>query len=457
MNVIHYMIGFPPYRHGGASRYAIDLIKAQKEIGGMNVSILIPGDTFPSFRKYPWIKKRKPFDEIPVYSIENPIIEPLLYGIKDVSYILNGEKSFSTNNLDNYFTKVRPHVLHLHTLMGIPKSFILYMKTKGVKIVMTSHDYFGLCPKVNFLDINENCCECYDGSFCAECNQNSRSKWFLKICNSDIFLRYKHLLPVRAVNVSKNSISNSTVSRVKIASEKKESYKILLSYYLDFFANIDAIHFNSSVTKRVFEHFINIPFNSEIIPITTSFIKDRRKEKRFCNRNVKLGFIGGIGLYKGFPILKSVLIDLNNEGIDSFTLNVWEDGLYGQDNNCLNIFYKGKYGPNDLDNVFGKMDLLIVPSVWKETFSLVTMEALSFGVPVLLSSNVGAQDVIKDIFPSFIFDSKESLYVKLKEVLQSPSILQAYNLNIVRSNTLNLSENSHALQIVSWYKKVIAK
>ena len=226
---------------------------------------------------------------------------------------------------------------------------------------------------------------------------------------------------------------------------------------MDFFANIDAIHFNSSVTKRVFEHFINIPFNSEIIPITTSFIKDRRKEKRFCNRNVKLGFIGGIGLYKGFPILKSVLIDLNNEGIDNFTLNVWEDGLYGQDNNCLNIFYKGKYGPNDLDNVFGKMDLLIVPSVWKETFSLVTMEALSFGVPVLLSSNVGAQDVIKDIFPSFIFDSKESLYVKLKEVLQSPSILQAYNLNIVRSNTLNLSENSHALQIVSWYKKVIAK
>ena len=457
MNVIHYMIGFPPYRHGGASRYAIDLLKAQKDMDDMNVSILIPGDTFSVFRKYPWIKNRKSLDGIPVYSIENPIIEPLLYGIKDVSYILDGEKDFPSDNLDNYFNEVRPHILHLHTLMGIPKGFILYMKAKGVKIVMTSHDYFGLCPKVNFIDINETCCECYDGSSCAECNLNSRSKWFLKICNSDIFLRYKHILPVRAANVSNTANTDFDAELHKISSEKRESYKTLLDYYLDFFANIDAIHFNSSVTKKVFEHFISIPAKSEIISITTSFIEDRRKEKHFDNKNIKLGFIGGTGLYKGFPMLKSVLMELKNEGIDNFTLNVWEDGLYGQDSDCLNIYYKGKYGQNDLEAVFGKMDLLIVPSVWKETFSLVTMEALSFGTPVLLSSNVGAQDIIKDIYPSFIFDSNEQLHEILKNMLQNPSILCSYNLNIVRSKTLTLSGRFHTLQIVDWYKKVITK
>ena len=41
---------------------------------------------------------------------------------------------------------------------------------------------------------------------------------------------------------------------------------------------------------------------------------------------------------------------------------------------------------------FKQMDLLIVPSIWKETFSLITLEALSYGIPVLISNNVGAKD-----------------------------------------------------------------
>lgn len=453
MNIIHYLIGFPPYRHGGASKYAIDLLQEQNHIEGVNTFILIPGNTLCLQHKKSKIKRRKDYFDIPVFSIENPVIEPLLYGIKDASYIFNSEHIFDGNDLEKFYDEIKPNILHVHTLMGLPKIFISYMKSKGVIIVMTSHDYYGFCPKVNLINNNSELCTCLDGSLCAECNMNSRSLFFLKICNSDLFLKYKHLLPIRAANMSKTG-NVMKGPHAEISDEKINAYKKLLSHYKQIFHLFDAIHFNSSVTKSVYEKFINIPRNSKIIPITTNYIKERRIKRFFDKQVLKFGFIGGLSAYKGFPLLKSVLSELSNEGFGNFNLYVWEDGLYGEDQDCNKIIYKGKYGKNELDNVFGKMDLLIVPSIWKETFSLVTMEALSYGTPVLVSNNVGAKDIIENLYPSFVFSSKRELYETLKKVLISPTILEQYNTKIIECKFLNLSENKHTLQILNWYKIV---
>ena len=48
----------------------------------------------------------------------------------------------------------------------------------------------------------------------------------------------------------------------------------------------------------------------------------------------------------------------------------------------------------DLEAVFAETDLLVVPSICPETFGYVALEALSCGVPVLLSGNVGARDIL---------------------------------------------------------------
>ena len=75
---------------------------------------------------------------------------------------------------------------------------------------------------------------------------------------------------------------------------------------------------------------------------------------------------------------------------EKWELSVW-GGKVGK-HSSLSIQYKGKYNAQTIENVYEAMDVLIVPSVWKETFSLVTLEALSYGVPVIVSDNVGAQD-----------------------------------------------------------------
>ena len=46
-------------------------------------------------------------------------------------------------------------------------------------------------------------------------------------------------------------------------------------------------------------------------------------------------------------------------------------------------YYKGKFDASTIADVYHAMDVLVVPSIWKETFSLVTLEVLSYGVPVI--------------------------------------------------------------------------
>ena len=44
--------------------------------------------------------------------------------------------------------------------------------------------------------------------------------------------------------------------------------------------------------------------------------------------------------------------------------------------------------------VFEKTDVLILPSIWNETFGFTVLEALSYDVPVIVSSHAGSKDLI---------------------------------------------------------------
>ena len=54
--------------------------------------------------------------------------------------------------------------------------------------------------------------------------------------------------------------------------------------------------------------------------------------------------------------------------------------------------------------VYSEIDILIVPSKWKETFGLIVLEGVSFGVKVFVSDSVGAKEILEkeDIFTNYI-------------------------------------------------------
>ena len=72
-----------------------------------------------------------------------------------------------------------------------------------------------------------------------------------------------------------------------------------------------------------------------------------------------------------------------------------------------------------------------VPLTRRIWISLVTLEALSYGVPVIVSDNVGAQDIVKEYNPKFVYHSEDELKCLLKEILEDRSLLQEFNQKVL--------------------------
>lgn len=202
-------------------------------------------------------------------------------------------------------------------------------------------------------------------------------------------------------------------------------YESLMKYYRECFSLVDCFHFNSEVSKSVYTtHMQNI--NGMVIPITHCGIKDNRRIKTFDSEKLRMGFIGSDEPFKGLQLLIEALEVIGME--DKWELSVW-GGKVGK-HPSLPIQYKGKYSAQTIENVYEAMDVLIVPSVWKETFSLVTLEALSYGVPVIVSDNVGAQDIVKQYDERFVYHERKDLEIILKAIIEDKSILRDFNRQI---------------------------
>lgn len=224
---------------------------------------------------------------------------------------------------------------------------------------------------------------------------------------------------------------------------KHINFKALLDYYRQCFELVDVFHFNSNVSKEQYECSLGLNSASKVvIPITHQGITDNRKEKQFDNACLNIGFIGAETPYKGLPVLINVLKLLDSA---KWKLNVW-GGRIDQDSE-LPIYYRGKFNKSNINQVYDEMDLLVVPSVWKETFSLVTLEALSYGVPVLVSDNVGAQDLVKEYNPSFVFQNTDELLEKLQSFINDRTWLKKFNSLILEKEWTNNMQN-HAKNII---------
>lgn len=189
MTIIHYFLGFPPLRSGGMTRYAVDLMQEQVKLG-LEVIALYPNMNFVPFNKKIRFTYQNSYKGIKCYSLKGALPIPLLYGIKDpVDYII--DLSAFDETIRSFFLQIKPDVVHVHSLMGLPIEVLQIAKQMGIKTVFTSHDYFGLCPKVNFINSHGVLCSDIDDDKCSICNACAWPRWMLWIRNSKLMILLK--------------------------------------------------------------------------------------------------------------------------------------------------------------------------------------------------------------------------------------------------------------------------
>lgn len=456
MNILHYSLGMPPYRSGGLVKYAMDLMLIQRR-QGHNVKLLWPG-RMQDFTEKNHIKKQNNYryeEGISIESFEliNPLPVPLLNGITAFKEYMQPKNPI---NIRGFLVEEQIDIVHIHTLMGLPKEFIEECRSAGIKTVFTSHDFFGLCAKWN---LYKKGCPCIDDDNCYDCILCNRSAFSLKQVKFLQSPLYRMLKETPFLKMARGwykgagkpeAEEDSDLGLLYSSEEIKAlaaSYRQLRRYYLSMLESIDAYHFNSSQTLKIYERFIETGNKGSVINITHDDIQDRRKRRK-AGSIVRLGYMGPLNQYKGFYYLLDVCDKLDED--KTFELHIFSD--FREDRSYMVVHPPYKY--SELPTVMDSIDLLVAPSIWNETFGFTVQEAMSYGVPSIVTENVGAKDLIDNYFTGIIVSpSEKDLYTALANVIEDPEIVDRMNENICRKARL-ITMATHEKEMMELYKKI---
>ncbi len=412
MKILHYFLGFPPYRSGGMTKYAFDLMQGQVETG-KDVYALWPG-RFSFFSKRMSFKIHKDVHGIKNFELINPLPVPLDEGIKDFQAYT---KKCDGNVVKQFLENISPNVIHIHTLMGLPREFIDIACSLEIRTLFTSHDYFGICPKVNLFK-RGLCCDddhqCHD---CVKCNQSALSIKKIKFLQSPLYRGIKSLKLVRYFRKKHRSKFFGSENKLPSKNSFKGAteYQKLRNFYISMLSRIDCVHFNSDQTKTIYEKYFT-PKSFKILSIMHKEIRDNRKEALVKQKSdkLRLTYLAQANPVKGFDVMQKALDALWTEGVKNFELNLF---CFVPNPSPYMHFLGTRYNYEMLKEVFAQTDYLLVPSVCYETFGFVVLEALSYGVPVVVSDRVGARDVVGNCGMIVKAGSVESLKGKILELL----------------------------------------
>ena len=430
------------------TKYCMDLINEQvKE--GHTVSLLWPG-TVINWNGRVTIKRRAAYqiernEKCGSFELINPLPVPLLDGIENVPAFT---RNTSIAVFEDFFESVDADVIHIHTLMGLPLEAVQAAKKLDIRIVFTSHDYFGLCPKGAFFHNGKVCSDYHECLSCETCNKGALSLHKIQVLQSPIYRILKDSLFIS--NIRKNHRTSKGTLEEKsdgVCLQNKENarkYLALREYYLKMLKLCDVLHFNSCLTKQLYAQFMDVSLTGKVISISHGSITDCRRLKNIHNP-VHFSYLGPCeDKRKGFSILKQAFdkIYLKNKG--KFILNIY--GLCSAEAPYLKKNASYQYA--ELVTVFEDTDMLIVPSVWLETFGFTVLEALSFGVPVLISTHVGAQDIIRNGITGQICNpTVDDFADRIESVLRNPQMLSDMNRCITHGTQIKTMDE-HSREII---------
>ena len=343
-------------------------------------------------------------------------------------------------------TTLAPDVIHLHTLMGLPLEFLEIAHERNIKIVYTTHDFYGLCPKMlepNSMDLLQSR-ECtYDCMLCKDGPSLNK----IKIMQSHFYEKMKNTSLIKKIrqnqkkNISETNISSKESDPVSQA-EVYDRYQ-LRKYYLKMFNLIDKFHFNSNVSADYIRNFLPNA-SGKVISITHKGLQDNRKNnnQKFNKDKIRFTYIGPYDQKKGFYLLGDIFKELSKK-YSNFEVNFYGDILEQP-------IFKESWAKNHgiipkekMNEVYQNTDILVQPSLWHETFGFTILEALSQGVLCLVSKNVGAKDLVNK---SMIFKTSDNLYTKLKFILENSKNLNYIYKNLFKQK-LPLNFIKHSLTI----------
>src|SRR3989339_39129 len=261
--------------------------------------------------------------------------------------------------------KERPQIAHTNNLGGFSLSAFWAAKLLNIPVIHTLRDYHLLCPYAGFLS-------CPFTQF--------------QVC-------VKRPWPCLIYSLFKKTII-CDIPKVIIGPSR---------FVIDMHTKYG---FFNKATLKIIPNFIEK---------YDDFLADKNNKKTF-----DVLYVGSLLHQKGVAILTETFTGLKEEFL---RLHIVGDGPERKKlqeltkNDSRIIFYGKRRFEQLLRQLYSLCDILVVPSICYENFPTVTLEAFSFGIPVIGSNIGGIPEQIKNGYNGFLFETANIMDLKNKLLL----------------------------------------
>lgn len=373
--------------------------------------------------------------------------------------------------LASVLSSVRPDLVYIDSLLGLPSRSLEVIGARSIPIVMTHHVYRLFCQKgVFYSDEEEFCGGPTDLDRCARCYREVDARKYILAAQLRSTVPSRVIVDKAAVPAARlirgmrdrarNRLSGPA-SRLALKVDGTEQARIadlkerlarrlrLNVEYLNTYVSV-----NICVSADVRENLVRLGVRPQslLVQHIGSAVAERFRPKRHAldPRRIVIGNIGGINPYKGTHVLieaLKLLADRSN----------WKALIYGRTVDTYQarierifsdqrIVYKGPYRFEDIDSIVDTIDIMVLPSTCNDTAPQTIFESLSGSVPVVASRIGGFPDFIRHGENGLLFEPGNSrdLAQELRKVLEDPSLIGAMEKHIRQPKTL--SENTEELR-----------
>jgi glycosyltransferase involved in cell wall biosynthesis len=389
LRVLHAIHDFLPRHRAGSEIYAFEL---GRELSRLHDVTILCADYDPS-RAHGFVDWRL-HGGLPVAEIVNNWVTS--------SFADTYRPPVVGEQLEHVLQAVQPDVLHVHNLLNLSFDLPVMARDRGIAVVATLHDYTLVCAsggqRVHVAERHR--CDVIDTTRCARCfcespfyAQSSFAAWTASWPRSvsAVVAQGVKRLPqtLRQAASAVASASTAPVTAADIDARQTAARRVF-----------DAVTLFVAPSRSIAEEFerFGIP-RSKIRISDYGFAPLRRPLRPAAGGPLRIGFVGTLTWHKGVHILIDAVRGLPD---DTFLLKIFGDPDVFPDyaaqlremSSGLPIEFAGYFGRERTSEMYGQIDLLVVPSLWLENSPLVIHEAFAAGVPVVGARIGGIADLV---------------------------------------------------------------
>ena len=175
---------------------------------------------------------------------------------------------------------------------------------------------------------------------------------------------------------------------------------------------------------------------------------------------IVLGFIGGMSTHKGYDLLKKALQEGHFPNLLLIVINhsLHSGEVHYSKWGDTDVEFRAKEKQSEVAKLYAQFDVLLAPSIWPESYGLVTREALQANLWVIASDRGAIGDCIIEGVNGNIVNVEDHLGL-LTALQNLPAQLEQRNNNenlSADSNTFTgETMDSHLQQLVTMYQSVL--